>query len=31
VLDVLLTVVVMPVGKHGRKFNPERVRVTWRR
>ena len=30
VLDVLLTVTVAPVGKGGRVFNPERVRVDWR-
>ena len=30
VLDVLMTVTVMPVGKGGHVFNPERVRVVWR-
>ena len=29
VLAVLLTVTVMPVGKGGRVFNPERVQVNW--
>ena len=30
VLDVLMTVTVMPVGKGGHMFNPERVQVNWR-
>ena len=30
VLDVLMTVVVAPVGKGGHVFNPQRVQVTWR-
>ncbi|WP_251991607.1 hypothetical protein, partial [Mycobacterium tuberculosis] len=30
VLDVLAEVVVQPVGKSGRIFNPERVQVNWR-
>ena len=31
VLNVLMTVVVMPVGgSTGRAFDPNRVRVTWR-
>jgi DNA invertase Pin-like site-specific DNA recombinase len=30
VLDVLATVVVAPVGKSGKIFNPERVQVNWR-
>ena len=30
VLDVLATVAVLPVGRCGRVFNPERVKVTWR-
>lgn len=30
VLDVLMTVTVMPVGRGGRVFNPERVRVDWK-
>lgn len=30
VLDVLAQVVVMPVGKSGKVFNPERVQVNWR-
>lgn len=30
VLDVLAEVVVMPVGKSGKVFNPERVQVNWR-
>ena len=30
VLDVLMTVTVLPVGKGGHVFNPERVQVNWR-
>ena len=30
VLDVLCTVTVAPIGRRGRTFRPERVRVTWR-
>src|SRR5262249_22639212 len=30
VLDVLVTVTVLPVGRCGRVFNPERVQVDWR-
>ena len=30
VLDVLMPVTVMPVGKGGHVFNPERVQVNWR-
>lgn len=30
VLGVLMDVTVMPVGKSGRVFNPDRVQVTWR-
>lgn len=30
VLDALLTVMVAPVGKHGRAFNPDRIQVVWR-
>lgn len=30
VLDVLMTVTVMPVGKSGKEFKPERVKVEWR-
>ena len=30
VIDVLLTVTVLPVGKSGRGFNPESVRIEWR-
>jgi len=30
VVEVLMTVTVVPVGKSGRVFNPERVRVNWR-
>jgi hypothetical protein len=30
VLDVLMTVTVLPTGKGGRVFHPERVRVQWR-
>ena len=30
VLDVLATVTVLPVGRCGRVFNPERVQVNWR-
>ena len=30
VLDVLMTVTVMPVGKGSHVFNPERVQVKWR-
>jgi DNA invertase Pin-like site-specific DNA recombinase len=30
VLDVLMTVTVVPVGKGGHVFNPERVQVVWR-
>ena len=30
VLDVLATIIVLPVGRCGRVFNPERVQVNWR-
>ncbi|EUA02697.1 putative phiRv1 integrase domain protein [Mycobacterium kansasii 824] len=30
VLDVLAVIVVMPVGKGGKVFNPDRVQVNWR-
>jgi hypothetical protein len=30
VMDVLMTVTVMPVGKGGKEFKPERVKVKWR-
>lgn len=30
VLDVLCTVTIAPVGKGGRKFNPDRIHVNWR-
>ena len=30
VLDVLMTVTVLQVGKRGRVFNPQRVQVNWR-
>lgn len=30
VMDVLMTVTVMPVGKGGKEFKPERVQVDWR-
>jgi len=30
VLNVLATIVVLPVGRCGRVFNPERVQVNWR-
>ena len=30
VLDILATVLVQPVGKHGHVFNPERVVIAWR-
>lgn len=30
VLDVLAEVVITPVGKGGKEFNPERVQVNWR-
>jgi hypothetical protein len=29
-MDVLMTVTVMPVGKGGKEFKPERVKVKWR-
>lgn len=30
VLDILATVTVLPVGKNGHTFNPERVKVVWK-
>ena len=30
VIDVLMTATVLPVGKGGHVFNPERVQVNWR-
>ena len=30
VIDVLVEITVLPVGKGGNTFKPERIRVTWR-
>ncbi|NDJ90577.1 recombinase family protein [Mycolicibacter kumamotonensis] len=30
IMDVLMTVTVMPVGKGGKEFKPERVKVAWK-